>query len=78
MTDLIDGTNTPSKNMHRRLAPIGASLCLLASACAAPLPFRQPSPAPSATPTVARPGQAVILLADARHRVEGLPGLTDF
>jgi hypothetical protein len=25
-----------------------------------------------------RPGQAVILLADARHRVEGIPGLTDF
>jgi len=24
-----------------------------------------------------RPGQAVILLADARHRVEGIPGLTD-
>ena len=26
---------------------------------------------------VPRPGQAVILLADARHRVEGIPGLTD-
>ena len=25
---------------------------------------------------VPRPGQAVILLADARHRVEGIPGLT--
>jgi hypothetical protein len=25
-----------------------------------------------------RPGQAVILLADARHRVGGVPGLTDF
>jgi len=25
-----------------------------------------------------RPGQTVILLADARHRVEGIPGLTDF
>ena len=24
-----------------------------------------------------RPGQTVILLADARHRVEGIPGLTD-
>jgi len=24
-----------------------------------------------------RPGQAVILLADARHRVEGIPGLTN-
>ena len=24
-----------------------------------------------------RPGQAVILLADARHRVEGIPGLTE-
>jgi hypothetical protein len=24
-----------------------------------------------------RPGQVVILLADARHRVEGIPGLTD-
>jgi hypothetical protein len=24
-----------------------------------------------------RPGQAVILLADARHRVGGVPGLTD-
>jgi hypothetical protein len=27
---------------------------------------------------IPRPGQAVILLADARHRVEGTPGLTDF
>ena len=26
---------------------------------------------------VPRPGQAVIPLADARHRVEGIPGLTD-
>jgi hypothetical protein len=24
-----------------------------------------------------RPGQTVIPLADARHRVEGIPGLTD-
>jgi len=32
----------------------------------------------SMSPLTPQPGQTVILLADARHRVEGIPGLTDF